>query len=226
MECNGRNDAQPTDASICLSADPEARAVAYRLLARAFRREPDVVFLADLRSDLCRQVMERVGGLKENFLSASGVGAFSTPAEDSRRVETLSREFSRLFIGPPPLVPLYESLHRPGPGNGEYWGEAAVSMKHFVEALGLNYREDRNDMPDHVSVELELMARLLDTEVQANAAENTDAATRARHAQALFLCRHLCGWLPRFFDKLKAETREPFYATIAEWGGKFFRLED
>lgn len=194
----------------------EIRSFGYRLLSRAFRREPDQTFLWYLRSTSTRIGVRQV---------ASSDGLADRLTSGAWNLKALSLEFCRLFIGPPALVSPYESLHRPDTGNGRLWGDAAVAMKRFAESLGLRYRDDRNDMPDHVSIELELMARLIEAEADAWDKGNEKDAANAQDAQVEFLRRHLSGWFPDFCRQLRSAAAEPFYAMLADLALDFWEQE-
>lgn len=200
----------------CLMKAEEARRLAYEFLARAFRREPDENFLTALRSKPSRSLLETVAVPRNVVL---------TLVSEALDLDALEEEYCRLFIGPPALVSPYESLHASGPGNRQLFGDAAVSMKRFVELLGLSYREDKHDLPDHLSIELELMARLVGAEAEARSVGNESEARVARRIQGIFMRKHLAVWVPVFFRQLRASARHPFYAALAEWGARFLDQE-
>lgn len=183
------------------------RGLVYQLLARVYRQEPDQELFTRLGSEEILHILKKISPRLD-------ISAFRAPPPS--RIEDLSVEFCRLFIGPGPSVPPYESIHRTEPGNaGKFWGDATVEFKSLVEALGLHYAADFHEMPDHISVEFELMFRLLNAEAEALESGDEETRDNAREAQGVLLNRHVGVWLPRFCDRLEAATHDPFYAAIA-----------
>lgn len=199
-----RSDAAETEREIHSLA---ARRLVYQLLARAYRRELDEEFLERLGA---AQVLATAQGfsprLEIDELRVTG----------RTRIDGLAVEFCRLFVGPGPRVSPCESIHRAEPGNaGRFWGDATIEVKGLIEALGLRYADDFHEMPDHISVEFELMDRLLGAEAEALESGDAEMRGNARAAQEVFFGRHLGVWTPHFCDRLETATDEPFYAAMA-----------
>lgn len=193
------------------------RSVVYQLLSRMYRFEPDRELFDKLVSD------EVIKTLKE---CSSHINTKNFLIKDKTQLDELSVEFCRLFIGPAPCVPPYESVHSTEPGNaGQFWGDATVEIKSIVETLGLCYSKDFHEMPDHISVEFELMYRLIDAEINALESDNVKESQNARHVQRFLLNKHLLMWLPSFCDKMRAASKDPFFVEIANLTQNFLESE-
>lgn len=80
-------------------------------------------------------------------------------------------------------------------------------------ALGLEIAASGVAAPDHLGVQLEALAVLLERED--GAASELDAA-RARHAQQTLLCEHLLPWVPCFAWAVE-RTSGGLYTRLARW---------
>jgi TorA maturation chaperone TorD len=67
-------------------------------------------------------------------------------------------EYTRLFLMPPALVPLNTGLYL----EGAVGGAAAQMMRSCYETAGAAPSEGFHDLPDHVAMQLEFVARLLE----------------------------------------------------------------
>ena len=79
----------------------------------------------------------------------------------------------------------------------------------FYDHFGVHLREEPREYPDHLCVELEVMAYLAEEETKADGSEGTLQALRL--AQRDFLERHLGAWFPLVNRRLPGATRELFY---------------
>ena len=83
-------------------------------------------------------------------------------------------------------------------------------LMRFYEHIGVHLREEpREYYPDHLCVELEVMAYLAEEETKADGSEGMPQALRL--AQRDFLERHLGAWFPLVNRRLPGATRELFY---------------
>lgn len=81
-------------------------------------------------------------------------------------------EYTRLFLMPPVVVPLNTGLYL----EGSLGGSAAQMMRACYETAGVLPDEAFHDLPDHVAMQLEFMARLLERGARGDA----DAAAMAQ----------------------------------------------
>jgi len=101
--------------------------------------------------------------------------------------------------------------------DGGIEGEHAGFTRGVLEALGL--RVEPGTAADHIAVQLDALAALVEREADANdAADAGDpagrAAARARHAQRALLGEHLLPWAPLFLDAV-ARVDEGLFRAMA-----------
>jgi TorA maturation chaperone TorD len=78
----------------------------------------------------------------------------------------------------------------------------------FYHAFGVEPDAER---PDHIALELEFMATLIDLESRA---QTEDQLAVCRKAQADFVADHLAWWVPSFARLLGRENPDDFYASV------------
>ena len=121
---------------------------------------------------------------------------------DLQRMRT---EHARLFVGPngPPCPP-YESVYRDGEGegSGNVLGPSTKAVVRWYREYGLGLDPDWPDLPDHVATELEFAGHLA-------AVESPDTVEQ-------FLDEHPRQWFGAFLERVRVETREPFYLELAD----------
>ena len=100
----------------------------------------------------------------------------------------------------------------------------------FVAALQSEYHSmgigsiDGEEAPDHITTELEVMARLCDREARAWAEDQgatieedrTPTIEEVLELESQFLRRHLTVWIPRFRDLVRSDDPSPFYVDLVE----------
>lgn len=111
-------------------------------------------------------------------------------------LQQLALEHTRLFLGPraPRLQPYEHALGGRTPGGGEL--PAVYAREDFGVSPGFK------DHPDHLCIELEFMAQLLQSGRLAQAAD--------------FARAHLSPLLAHIAPRLRDETRHPFYRIVAD----------
>ncbi|MBI5057477.1 MAG: molecular chaperone TorD family protein [Nitrospirae bacterium] len=137
-------------------------------------------------------------------------------------------EYTRLFIGPGKHISPHESVHHErGDGDwGSLWGKATVEVKKFIEATGLEYAPDFTGMPDHISVELELMQRVTAGEAQARKENDIDKVDYCLQIENKFMDAHLLKWVPAFCDKVVSQAELSFYREMAHVTKQFMKFEE
>ncbi|SFB73266.1 chaperone TorD involved in molybdoenzyme TorA maturation [Halobiforma haloterrestris] len=114
-------------------------------------------------------------------------------------VTGLRTEHARLFVGPgDPPCPPYESVYR---DDGDVLGPTTRAAVEWYRAYDLGLEPDWPDLPDHIATELEFVAHLLER-------GEVDACEQ-------FLDEHLRQWTGEFCERVRAETREPYYEALA-----------
>jgi len=202
--------------------DP-ARIAAYRsslyaLLARVFRAEPDADLIQTVRRP---DFVEALGSMGVAFDETT----LAAPVDEM--IETLTVEYTRLFIGPGGHVAPMESIHHELPEGkwGALWGDSTVEVKKFVESVGLEFRGEFESLPDHVSVELELMAALCARESELLGEGETGTALVCLEAEKTFLRDHAAKWIPGFCEKVIRQAHLSFYRELAKVTKSFVEFE-
>lgn len=177
----------------------------YGLLAAVFRREPGADLLGRIKTADFAQALSNAG------LDLGG--EFYEKSEDVLRQE-LAIEFTRLFYGPGRHISPHESVQLKR-GSGTLWGEETVAVKRIIEAAGFDFEDEFNGIPDHISVELEFLAKLTHLEAEAWREGDCAAAGNALEWQHYFVARHAGKWMPGFCRKVSKDAGLPFYAVFA-----------
>nr|NIQ80522.1 hypothetical protein [Anaerolineae bacterium] len=120
---------------------------------------------------------------------------------------------ARLFLVPgTPLHP-YESVQR---GEGRLWGELTVQVQSTYREAGLQLVSEENQVPDHLTVELEFMEHLAGLEADRWLDNSPGEAETLRETQRAFLCDHLGAWAITFAQSLRDETLHPYFQFLAQ----------
>lgn len=194
------------------------RSTLYSLLALVFRQEATARLIQEIRTP---EMLEALQGLEvrfdDDFLSAP----------ISELIEELTTEYARLFLGPGKHISPHESVHHEREDGewGGLWGASTVEVKKFIEATGLEYRPDYSGMPDHISVELEFMAELIQTEVSFWAEGHENKAQQCLLLEKRFLAEHLANWMSTFCEKIISEAESSFYIEMAALTKRFIQLD-
>ncbi len=181
------------------------RSKLYGLLANLFRREPGSELLDQLRSRGFRDLLSGTGiDLGDDF--------FNDPLDEVR--DRLKVEYTFLFLGPGKHISPHESVQLKR-GSGILWGEKTSVVKQFMMAAGFELDEAANDIPDHISIELEFLSHLSQKEGEAWEADDHQAAAAALSWQHRFVSNNIGKWAGRFCRAVEAAAETPFYAQFA-----------
>jgi len=113
-------------------------------------------------------------------------------------------------------APPYESEYVDGKLSFQR-AQLLADVAGYYRAFGLETSTSHPERPDHVALELEFMANLLDLEQQAATSDLPEASERrgiCRDAQRQFVTDHLAWWLPAFAALLRREVVQGFYAEV------------
>lgn len=194
-----------------------ARGEVYRLLSRAYYT-PEADFLKG-----------EFSGLFLKVCSILALDSSNKEIEDMERyLESLKEplelavEYTRLFRGPVRAEAYpYESLYI----NGEIMGKSALNVVRCYREADVSVSGDFQDLPDHISVELEFMHYLCLQELEALQRGEPGEAARFRLMAQSFVKDHLGKWVPRFVDLVLECAKTPFYRGIARITGDFLSQE-
>ncbi len=187
----------------------------YGFLAEVFRAEPSPDLLRRIKDERFAAVLDAAG---------AHLGEELTDPPEDVLLEDLAVEYTRLFLGPGRHVRPYAATYLDGPG-ASLCGPAAVWARDFMERAGFALTPERRDLPDHVSVELEFMARMAACEAEAIEAGDAAAAAQCRWIQKEFLENHLGRWLPAFCGHAAEHAELSFYRELARLAGHFLDSE-
>ena len=196
----------------------QQRSNVYGFLAAVFRKELTGELLAQVKDSSYSKVLSDLEiQLGDEFYSAS----------DNELIEMLAIEYTRLFLGPGKHISAHESIHyeRDDGDWGNLWCASTVEVKKFVESLGLKYKETDTSIPDHISVELELMQKLAAREGQAWEKNDGKEAAHYLKIEKMFMEDHISKWIPRFCDKVIDEAELSFYREMARITQSFILFE-
>ena len=165
-----------------------ARRATYDLLARLYLAEPDSALLDVIRD-----------------LPSLGELVREAPLEE------LQAEYQRLFGR---NVYPYESIYV----DHELMLNTAAADRIvcLYHACGFVADVSRVGAPDHLGLELRLMAHLLAIEAAAEARDDTATAGRARLRRARGLHEHLVRWAPACAQSVARVAAQPLYRAVAE----------
>ena len=142
-----------------------------------------------------------------------GVAGLLT-ALDEEDQETLLSEYTRIFIGPNRLpAPPYASVYLE-PGR-QVFGEVTEEVRRLYAEEGLDVSEGVHEPADHVALEFEFAAFLLEKAAQAwgdgSLGETERLVAKARD----FEVKYLRSWLPDLAASIDAAARTAFYRGVA-----------
>lgn len=104
--------------------------------------------------------------------------------------------------------------------------EQARQVASIYREQGLGPREGFTELPDHLGVELELMAVLCRRTAKALEEENRCDAARLASQQRSFLSEHLLQWGPHCLNRVREKGKTPLYACLADLLRTFLEKED
>ena len=184
------------------------RAALFRLLGHLFLRELD--------TDLLKRLAEG-GFLDEVVEDPEARAALSDPTQ--KLLDELAVTYAAILIGPGAHVAPYGSVHHPGDkSQGRLWGETTTWLRRFAIDHGLEFKgPGYHGVPDHIGIELELIAKLL-----ARASELTDAGEDVRAQQmvgslTVLVEQHTQPWVGPFRDRMVS-----FAARVKSGPGRAF----
>jgi TorA maturation chaperone TorD len=177
----------------------------YGFLATLFRGPLNAASLREIRSPSFLEALATAGvHLNHGF----------TRQPEERLIDALAIDFTQLFHGPRGHIAPYESVQT-GFDGGELNGSAAASVADFLETAGLSVDREARQLPDHISIELEVMAELARREADGWEAGNGAAVRQCLHQQRDFLDSHLGRWGPEFCRHVQEKAQTTFYGQVA-----------
>ena len=161
---------------------------ALRLFASIFQREVDDRLLSELRT--CRQKL--LASLGNDPLAGLDLG------DSQATLQALAVEYCQLFIGPGGHLPPVESVVL---GEGGFWGATTEQVVDFYHSVEISLPRDGRMLPDHLSMELDCLAVL----------EETNRGDKA----GVFAREHILRWLPSLIQHVTERGTIAFYRVWA-----------
>ncbi len=194
------------------------RSSIYGFLAAVYRQELTSELLQQMKDHRFQEILSTLEIELNN-------GFFKKPEKEL--LENLTVEYAYLFLGPGKHISPHESVHhkKEGAQSGQLWGELTAEVKRIIESSGLEYKMEFTGMPDHISVELEFMQRVILRETQAWEADDDQTARLCLKNEKEFVDEHLFGWIPDFCEKVIKAAELPFYREMAHLTHSFIEFE-
>jgi TorA maturation chaperone TorD len=133
---------------------------------------------------------------------------------DRQSTSRLSREYTRLFVAPRPLLYPYESMYR-GP-SPRVMGDSTLDVVRRYREAGFSIPPGWRDLPDHVALELSFMGALAENEVERWRGGSHKPARALAHLQRRFMEDHLLPWVPEFCDAVLRISRTTRFQSAAD----------
>lgn len=183
-----------------------ARAGLYAFLSRMFLEEPP----RELAWDIANGRFRLPDCPNEDFAEGARlIGKFMEEGKDAAKVHNeLCSEYTRLFVGPAPVMFPYESRYI----DGSMMAKSLLRVKKEYRRAGLVRAKGFHEPEDHISAELAFMGYLCGS-------GNSQAAQRD------FLDNHLLRWVPGFCDELFRNSSSDFFRGIGKLTRGFLALE-
>ncbi len=192
-----------------------SRRALYLLLARIFAAEADQPLLAELKQPAIRDVLKTLD-MEMELAGNSG------RRDDS--IEALGEEFTFLFLGPGKHIAPYESVQLKR-GSGLLMGKETVFVRQFIDQAGFDFTSAHGGIPDHISVELEFLGRLVEAEAKALEGNDTERHLAAVGWQHKFISDHIGKWASIFAQRVRKRATLPFYPGFARILPRFLVTE-
>jgi len=184
----------------------------YRLLAGVFAEEPQGDFLRELRGEDC---LAALGDLGVNF------GEDFIGCNEDTLSEELAAEYTMLFVAPGGFPPI-ESVRL----QGGYRQSAVNETRDAYAAEGYNVQSGRFiSFDDHLAVEMQFIAALLERQAEALSAGNEQEARRMEKTVKRFWMKHLGRWVRGYASLVEEAAEHSFYREMACLLGAFAEAE-
>lgn len=136
--------------------------------------------------------------------------------------ESLEPEFNRLFVGPGRLpAPPYGSVYTSP--DGLVFGETTIDARLAYLEAGFAPITIGREPDDSITTQLGFMLALQHKQIEAVLHGENPSPWGAR--QLVFLNEHLLRWTPAFFNRVRSETRIPWFGAMAEFAGELLQSD-
>lgn len=190
----------------------KSRAHWYRLLAGVFAEELQAPFLRELRSEAFQETLGELGvNFGDDFLGR----------DEETLLEELAAEYTMLFVAPGAFPPI-ESVRL----QGGYKQSAASETRDAYAAEGITVHAGRfTTFDDHLSVEMQFIAALLERQADALSTGDEQEARRLEKSAKRFWMKHLGRWCRGFAQLVEDAAEHSFYREMARLLDAFAEAE-
>ena len=204
------------------NVDVPVLATAYELLALSFRYPAPELVRAVVSGEWAEAACEVTSALGLDLPTDWDEGLAGYEDRNEEEVlHALRAEATRLFVGAPePAASPYEGAWRAADDGVPallFVNPHSMAVERFMKGCGAGRPEGTNEPLDRIDAELEFLQYLCMLEAGLavplagiDAPEDGWSGARER-----FGLEHALAWMPRFADKVAAESREPFYRAAA-----------
>lgn len=183
----------------------EALQNAYKTLAECYY-DPSTQPLPETLQDFAERLMPLGPEIAEQAKALAD--SFSQSDKQDLLVD-----FARLFVGPfEVLAPPYGSYYI----DKQMMGDSTIEIKDFYEQAGLEMSSDFDNLPDHISAELEFLYYLVFNEIHALKQEEDESVFQFRELRTNFLKNHLSQWACIFTKNIEQHAQSTFYKQLAK----------
>ncbi len=201
----------------------ENRSRFYCFLGNFYIKKPDKTFINELKSKIRKIEQSSDGDLRESL-------AIVEDSLQGSNMEDLSTklmiEFTRLFrgikkgYGPPPP---YESIYR---GERRVIGQVTLDVMQMYQDANFVFSDDYYTGPlDYLGVELQFMAFLCQSEMDAWKNNKADEAKKYLELEKKFLRLHLMQIVPKFSRNVVQQATEKFYIGVVKLTERFSTMD-
>ena len=189
----------------------------FNLLGKAFHAAPNREWLDALVKDDIFAESPFGGAQPDTKAGLALLQAWNRANRDgisAAALESLQAEYTRLFIGPGPVVA--------PPGESVYFSEERLLFQRETFQVRAWYARFKLAVPnlhrepdDHIGLELSFVAHLAELALQAIQAHEEEGFQEALEAQRRFLAEHLLRWGPGWCSRVEAASTNEFYSGLA-----------
>lgn len=147
---------------------------------------------------------------------------------DAGTRQELAVDYAHVFL----CAGMYEQMTAP-PYESVYTSEEHLLMQDARDSVLACYLDEELGLPadnttpeDHLSFELQFMAKLVEREQAALEAGDEARCAELQAKQRAFSDEHLANWVPRLCADVRAHAQTAFYRGIADVTEGFLELED
>ncbi len=196
----------------------KARADCYRFLSACFYQPRKDAFIQEgFFNSLAASL--NIVSQEASVIASKLEEAFSGYEE-----EEITVDYAKLFVGPNELIaPPYGSVYLDK--ERRVMGDSTMKVIAMYQQAGLSMSEGFNDVPDHISAELEFMYYLIFKEIEALEGSDIDKAEGFMKMQEEFMHRFLGKWAIPFCKRIQEGTENRFYNWLAGCIVEFIRAE-